>query len=164
MIAGSPWTDPVVDRLRALISAGASYSGAAKTLSSEFRVKITRNAVCAKVDRLNIAQPPKPAPPSRVLRVPEAKPEPITLVANLTRAIATGPAPASLAYGTPEHQARVDAIARAPKTIDDPAFGGCRWPLYRTAPDGQTLHCCNAREAAPYCAEHRALAFTRGAA
>jgi hypothetical protein len=56
-----------------------------------------------------------------------------------------------------------DVFATAPKTMMDPGFCGCRWPLERTAENGDTLFCCNAKPdvLASYCPDHKRRAYQR---
>lgn len=142
--------DLAVDRLKALLTQGHSAAQAANVLSKEF-VAVSRAAVIGKASRMGLTLGnPKRAQEVRTIqvrRIAASSPAPIA------------PLPASLT--NPSRLAEVDAIATAPKVITDPAFGGCRWPLHRTSEDGQTLHCCNSREAAPYCPGHARLAFAK---
>lgn len=52
-----------------------------------------------------------------------------------------------------------DLLSLHPRTIMDPLFGGCRWPVGMTE-DGEMLSCCNERgDLRPYCSGHKRLAF-----
>jgi hypothetical protein len=129
--------DAAVARLKLLHGEGYSAGQMAQVLSREFEA-VSRNAVIGKASRLGLEFSPQ--------RIPVATPEETYGAAR--------------SVVLTDRQKAVDAIAKDPKVIADRAFGGCRWPLYRPADDGQHLICCNERKAkAVYCPGHARLAF-----
>lgn len=161
------------DLLASLHRQGKSFTEIAKALSAQFKTPVSRSAAIGKAQRLGLCGTKEDARQlqlkrgearrlelgiaKRELKAPTVKkagPNPIG--ANSSRTYAPLPV-----MTISERQVYLDAIAADPKTISDPAFGGCRWPLYRAADDGQTIMCCNARETVPYCAGHTRFAFQK---
>jgi hypothetical protein len=173
------WSDEAIEFLTKGYAKGRAMSAIAAELSFKQGAEVSKSAVCGKAFRLGLKRDPdfvphkkdssaaalKIRPPKRQ-RVNPTEQEAARLrrLSDLKKAHARGQAIPNLTRSSvslEERRAEMDAIAIEPKTITDPAFGGCRWPLYRTAEDGQTLHCCNARPNAPYCQEHTFHAFQK---
>lgn len=147
------WTDEATDRMRAMHAAGVSYNEMAKILSEEVGKAISRLAVQGRAYRIGLMRP--------LPKRPEKAPKTIKPAFSKVQAKAPSDAPARPAVSASERQKQIDAIATDPKVIGDPGFSGCRWPLHRTADDGQILHCCNPRSALPYCEDHARLAHQK---
>jgi hypothetical protein len=162
------WPEPAVDRLKAMYLAGQSAAQTAKAISAEFGASISRLAVSGKINRLGLSRTVTQAneaqkahgarrAAARNLKappVPKGPPNPVG--ANASRTYEAPPVDGPLT----DRQKAVDAIAISPKVMLDPAWGGCRWPLYRTTSDGTPLSCCNDRPAGKqYCPGHHRLAF-----
>jgi hypothetical protein len=155
-VAETPWEPRVTDRLRTLIASGNSYGQTAKALNREFGTAITRNAVCSKVDRLDLNKQQGPSAPK--LRAPEVKPQGHCPLGNITRAGFGKPAPEE----APRKSAPPDSIATAPKPIHDCGFSHsrCKWPLMARDAAGDLRLCQNASDRRTYCAEHARYATT----
>lgn len=170
----SIWKNPAaIDRLKALHTTNISFRLIAIDLSREFG-PISKNAVIGKASRLGLKvtadesrarllvgyamrsaeyakQPkrPKREAPERVLKV-----DPIRKVKIEVGEVIAIPIEISA------KERVIDGISKAPQKIIDADFGGCRWPLYRPAEDGQTLFCCNVRgQGQTYCRDHNRLAY-----
>lgn len=167
------WPAEAVETLKALHKKGHSFSEITKVICAQFKVSVSRSAIIGKAQRIGICGSAEQARQLQLKRN-EARRTELGITKRQIRAPAvkkSAPNPTganSLRTLKPlpvmtisERQVYLDAIATDPKTISDPAFGGCRWPLYRAADDGQTLMCCNAREVAPYCAGHTRFAFQK---
>lgn len=167
------WPDAAVDIMRTMRAKGDSCRVIADRLSLQFKSKISRNAVIGKLSRMGIsmsneqksitmaasnfrrarAKQPKPEPDPRKIAEREAE-----RLAKLKRLTET-PRSADV---IPMPRVHPDSIALDAKTLMHPDFAGCRWPLQRTDPQGETLFCCNSRgELRPYCAGHAARAFQK---
>lgn len=154
MIAGSPWSDQAVSRLRGLISEGYSYSQAAKALTAEFGRTITRNAVSAKIDRLDL-NGGKPVTLPTTLRAPEVKRDLYASAgANFGKVNVALRADRTEA---PRRTSPPDSIALDPKPIHDCGFSHsrCKWPLVGRNEAGDIMICQNASDRRTYCAEHQ---------
>lgn len=131
MKSRSPWTAEKVASLCQLRAAGYSATAIARKLGPGF----TKNAVCAKADRLGL---PALRPPTRGVGASTR-----TLESRLEAlAAATGHAPE-------------DLLRRGPRLAGRrmPGFSTCRWIEAERGP------CCGApvkpnRDAWPYCAKH----------
>lgn len=154
--------DKAVARLKELIGLGNSAVQIAKLLSTEFG-RVSRSGVLGKARRMGLtlgdAARAKEIRTIHVRRIVAASPPPVV---KAPAAIPSQAPTQAFTPSNPERAERIDAIATEPKTLLDPAFGGCRWPLYRTAEDGSHLFCCNARPVGrPYCDGHARFATTK---
>lgn len=150
MTQTSPWSEPVVARLKSLVSEGHSYGQAAKILSGEFGITISRNAVCAKVDRIGDATAIRPAKPA--LRAPAVARDASFARSNMEIRADREEAPRG---STPP-----DSIATAPKSIAHPDFcrTACKWPIMARNAEGDIQLCQEPSGGATYCAEHNRYA------
>lgn len=153
------WPEEANQRMRELHAEGLSATESAKKLALEFGVTVSRNAVISKWYRGGLTKGSAAAPTLGALKAPAvAKGPPNPVGANASRTYDEPPVAGALT----ERQKAVDAIAKAPKVMLDPAWGGCRWPLYRTTEAGEPLSCCNDRpNGKAYCAGHQRLAFIK---
>lgn len=157
--ASFDWTEHAEARLIELIERdGVSRSAAAKTLVSEFGGRLTRHAVCGKIDRMRGQG--RMLPVRRVRRpgsknVASASPSvvPASTGATPSVAIATPPKPGAprprrapvtlpaastptepdparpLQYRVPAPAVRVGADGRPGVGLEEVTDGQCRWPL-----------------------------------
>lgn len=145
------WTDPQVERLRALHAEGLSFSQIAVEINHEFKTRYTRNAMIGKALRIGLPtrdkaesarkgwdKPRKPRQPSRrVLKMIEPESEP------------AGP--------TDLPPDRSDCAVQLLNLQDH----HCRWPLGEPR-DGMFCGVPKLGEY-PYCRRHYRLAYTRQA-
>ena len=156
--AGSSWTEPRIDHLKALLAEGRSASQIALALGG-----VTRNAVIGKIHRLGLAgrRPPSPGgtaaiPPrgQRHRRGPSPAPRP----PPPPEGSPSGPAVARPSPPPP----RVEAVGRFTDLAALPR-GACRWPIGDPKTAGFSL--CGdpiapqPRRPAPYCGLHRDRAY-----
>lgn len=167
------WPPASIAILTDMHKAGNSFTEIAKVISAQAKEPVSRSAAIGKAHRLGLCGSKEDA---RLLQVKRGEARRLELgiekrpiKAPPVKSVAPNPigANSSRTYAPlppmtiTERQAYLDSIATAPKTITDPAYGGCRWPLYRSAPDGSSLACCNPRDVAPYCAAHTRFAFQK---
>jgi len=167
------WSAESVEVLTRLNRQGQSFTEIAKAISAQFKAKVSRSAAIGKAQRIGLCgskedarqlQLRRGAERRTVLGITKREPRAPTVkksAPNPTGANSTRTYKPLPVMTISQRETYLDAIANEPKTISHPGFGGCRWPLYRAADDGQVLMCCNAREVAPYCADHTRFAFQK---
>lgn len=168
------WSPEAVEALKTMHGNGKSFTEIAKALSVQFKTPISRSAAIGKAQRSGLCGTKEDARQKQLKRgaarrlelgiiqraprplraPPVAKGAPNPIGANSSRVYVL-----PKALSASEREAMLDAIATEPKTMLDPAWGGCRWPLHRTTDDGDALFCCNARQQkAVYCEGHTPFA------
>jgi GcrA cell cycle regulator len=134
------WTELMMSELRTMWDAGWKASAIAEALG------ISKNAVFGKAHRLELASRPSPI---RTSVTPKAQ------VPSKTERTA--------ALKLPDGAKRA-AAAPIPKPAprERPPAEGCRWPMWAFAAAATHKYCGEPRTdvAEPYCAAHRAIAFT----
>jgi GcrA cell cycle regulator len=156
--AGYNWPPSAIERLRALVAKGWTYSMIALELG------MTRNAVIGKANRLGLCIPrPKPKPARGRIRARKrrlrTKPQPQEAT------VIVMPPPPRPEPVHPEHSSK--GLLGGPCTIMDLDRHRCRWPLWdhvSRVPFSEQFYCGEATAAAglPYCGEHTRMAYHHG--
>lgn len=162
------WSEPAVADLTKWRVQGLSSSQIARDLSTKYSAPVSRSAVIGKAYRLGIEMPAERKKITISLNNTTRKPKEVTAKARVSKdQIAerrvldlirtekekrTAPPPA----------ADPDMIATAPCCIDALRLMSCRWPLNRTAGNGETLFCNNDKvEGRSYCEGHSRRAYVK---
>ncbi len=141
------WTDDNVALLKKLHTEGLSAPQIAKSLGAP-----SRNAVIGKLDRLKIKRTALGVSVSRSLAplnsTQRAATRPVLKVAG-NNMVFEACRPGNEATEIPE--------LTGGRTILDPGFGGCRWPI---GGEGAAMRfCCAESDGAPYCEDHARKAY-----
>lgn len=168
------WHDAAVSRLKVLHGRGDTFTQIARALSVEFGAPISRNAAIGKISRLGLSGSAETVKikreafaarraMARPLKAPPvAKGPPNPTGSNSIKRVHVAPVETAPTASAAEREREIDAIAANPKVMLDPAWSGCRWPLFRTADDGAILSCCNTKPfGQPYCEGHQRLNFQK---
>lgn len=172
------WSEESVAELRRLHLRGDSASQIASALAAMFGWPLTRSAVIGKRMRLGLTRSEasklamRTASSNRLVarkameidrqrRVTERE---AARLAKLKR-LQADQKPKSKEDNVILLSSRIhpDTFALSPKTMMDPCFRGCRWPLERTAYNGDMLFCCNDKSDPldSYCTAHKQRAYQK---
>jgi hypothetical protein len=175
------WSDEAIAMLRKLHGRGDSSRVIADALARHFKVSLTRNAVIGKRMRMGMTRSEefkaaaiagqnkrcaaqKRAEAERQQKIAERAAARLAMqrAADEERQQKSGKPKEGnvIVLNTRVHP---DVYALAPKVMMDPGFCGCRWPLERTAENGEMLFCCNATPDPldTYCPDHKRRAYQR---
>lgn len=178
---GFRWTPEAVDILRRLHDKGDSSRVIADALARHFKVPLTRNAVIGKRMRLGLERSEEFKAKARATltrkqaeaRAREAERQRAIAERTATRLAAQRAADLERQQRSPSTKednvivlsARIhpDSFSVAPKTMMDPRYCGCKWPLERMADNGDMLFCCNDTPDTldSYCTAHKARAYQK---
>lgn len=171
------WPESAVADLRKYRAEGLSCTQIAHRLSTQYRASISRNAVIGKCARMGIVmsdnaksatfslgsverarkQPKTPKTPKEWVyadAIRERRAADLIRVSQAEKAAKVVQLPAKLQHP--------DEIAVARCCLEALALSSCRWPLERTAPNGETLFCANEKVMGrPYCEGHTKRAFQK---
>jgi hypothetical protein len=155
----NPWDNElIVADLRLIDERGLSSSEMARWLNEKYGTRFSRNAIIGKRSRLGMLRDVVRMQ-KVVVKVSKPKPPKETPLKPTAQATASSDRVRRLLMEVVVEEVNPDLISLHPRTIMDPLFGGCRWPLGLTE-DGSRLHCChpdgNLRE---YCPGHKRVAF-----
>ena len=145
----SPWTPEITAALREKWDYGKSCTIIAKELNGEFDLRLTRNAVIGKVDRINL---PKRASSIKavIARVGRKRHEPRPVKVKPPRLPSYYQAAAIFDSEIPQEQR---------KTILQLNEHDCRWPVGEVGSPDFFFCGGQAEEDRPYCAGHCVRAF-----
>jgi hypothetical protein len=175
-----PWPDEAIAELRRLHERGETSSQIAAALSTQFHWPLSRNAIIGKRMRMGMTRSEEfksQAQRAQNRRQAEKKAQERLRLQAIAERTAARLAMQRAADEERQNKApkpkednvivltRVhpDTYAVAPKTMMDPCFCGCKWPLERTAENGDTLFCTNETpdRLDTYCPDHKRRAYQR---
>lgn len=145
------WTDAMIARLKVLHSDDLPFSAIAARMSTDFNIKLSRNAAIGKAARIGLSSPKKP---SNVTVTRQRK-------RAYTARVARKPSLLDQALELTEHEA-VDLPADQSdfavvfEQLRDPH---CRWPIGDPAADDFKYCGADKMREGPYCARHHRLAY-----
>jgi len=177
------WADYHSDRLEVLWCQGHSASEIARSLSKEYAITYSRNAVIGRANRMGLSGRDKPAKPKTVARAPvvrpPAKPRKVEAGrpsrAKIRQPTGLGafilpPTYGGNGFALATANAVLNAAAKATR-IDEPdkptgikleALTGrmCKWPIGDVQDDDFSFCGCAREDHRPYCEDHNARAYS----
>lgn len=162
------WSPEAVADLTKWRVAGLSCRQIAADLARKYSGPVSRSAVIGKAYRLGIEMPAERKKVTIALNNTTRKPKAVTAKARVSkdqiaeRRVVDLIRTAKEGHAAPPPAVDSDAIAAAPCCLTSLRSTSCRWPLNRTADNGETLFCDNDKvEGRAYCEGHARRAYTK---
>lgn len=159
------WSPEAVADLTKWRLAGLSCRQIAVDLARKYQGPVSRSAVIGKAFRLGIEMPAERKKVTISLNNTTRKPKAVTTKARVGKDQIAERRVIDLIRTAKEARAAPavdpDTIATAPCCLTSLRLASCRWPLNRTADNGETLFCNNDKgEGRSYCEGHAKRAYS----
>lgn len=162
------WSPEAVADLTKWRLAGLSCRQIAVDLARKYQGPVSRSAVIGKAFRLGIEMPAERKRVTIALNDTRRKPKVVAAKARVgkdqiaERRVIDLIRTAKETRAAPAPAVDPDTIATAPCCLTSLRLASCRWPLNRTADNGETLFCDNNKvEGRSYCEGHAKRAYTK---